>query len=125
MAKRALLFLTLLWLAGTTAGLSQSSTGPGATGVAAMPDGNAATLAITSIMVDKSELLEESAVRGIVSEYEGRTVSLQDLQRAVDAINQLYAEKGYITAKAILPPQEIRMAPSGFAWSKGALGMSY
>lgn len=91
MVKRALLLLLLLL-----------------TFCAASAVALAAGFTVTSIVVDQSELLDQAAIRNIVAEYEGKTVSLSDLQRAVDAINALYAKEKLITAKAILPPQEIK-----------------
>ncbi|NET56068.1 MAG: ShlB/FhaC/HecB family hemolysin secretion/activation protein [Symploca sp. SIO2E6] len=39
--------------------------------------------------------------------FEGRSVSLRDLQSVTDAIDQLYLDAGYITSSAVLADQEI------------------
>lgn len=62
---------------------------------------------VVSIVTDSSEILAEHEIRAITERLEGRTVGLDELQHAVDQINELYAEKGFITAKALLPAQTV------------------
>lgn len=38
----------------------------------------------------------------------GKQVTIDDLNRMIIEFNYVYATKGYVTAKAFLPPQEIK-----------------
>lgn len=74
----------------------------------AAPASTAKTIRIEQILIDRSDILPQAKIDAIISPLEGQTVSLADLQQAIDAINALYAERGQATARAILPPQTIR-----------------
>jgi len=43
----------------------------------------------------------------IKGKYAGKSIGLKEIYETVNSINELYAEKGYIVCRAILPPQEI------------------
>ena len=62
---------------------------------------------ISRIVTDRSEILADEEVRAIVSPLEGKEVSIRDLFATVEKINDLYRRKGYLTARAILPPQKV------------------
>lgn len=59
------------------------------------------------IDVPDSEILSADEIGAIVSRYEGREIELADLYELVAEINALYREKGFVTARALLPPQTI------------------
>lgn len=63
---------------------------------------------VKGFRVTPSEILTEAEIRAVLAPLEGRTVSLKDLFDAVAALNKLYADKHMPTARAFLPPQEIR-----------------
>lgn len=75
-------------------------------GAGTQSDG-ALTFFVKTIATDCSEILTEEEVRAVTGKLEGKAVGLDELQSAVDEINELYAEKGFVTARAILPPQTI------------------
>jgi hemolysin activation/secretion protein len=58
--------------------------------------------------IDHSELLADAELKQVLSPYEGRDVSLKELFEAVAKINKLYDAKNIKTARAILPPQEVK-----------------
>ena len=58
--------------------------------------------------IDHSDLLTDDELKQILSPYQGRDVSLKELFEAVSKINQLYDAKNIKTARAILPPQEVK-----------------
>ncbi len=64
-------------------------------------------IAVSKIIVNKSEILSDEELRTITKKYEGQEIGLKDLYQVVAEINALYKKKSYITAKAILPPQKI------------------
>lgn len=65
-------------------------------------------IAVKRFEVDASAILSEAQVRAVLAPYENRSVSLDDLFDAVAALNKLYDERQMPTARAVLPPQEIR-----------------
>lgn len=62
---------------------------------------------VSKIITNKSDILSESEIRTVTSQYEGQKIGISDLTEVVKKINKLYADKRYITAKAVLPPQKI------------------
>lgn len=54
-----------------------------------------------------SEILSAEELRARVAPLEGKEVALADLQQAVDGINAIYKERGVITARAVIPPQDL------------------
>ncbi|WP_071518590.1 ShlB/FhaC/HecB family hemolysin secretion/activation protein [Geitlerinema sp. PCC 9228] len=63
---------------------------------------------VRNIVVSGSTILSPEQIQNLVSAYENRTLSLQDLQQAADKITQYYIERDYITSRAILPDQVVR-----------------
>ena len=59
------------------------------------------------IVLNASSILSEDELSEIIKNYEQKNVSISDLQELVQEINQLYSEKGYITARAVLPQQRV------------------
>lgn len=62
---------------------------------------------INSIEVSPSEILTKEEINGVIGQYVGKNVFMSDIQSAINAINNLYAEKGYVTARAYLPEQTV------------------
>ena len=77
---------------------------------------------IRSIETDASEILSREEIRRILQDYEGRRASLADLFGIVDLFNDLYREKGFITARAILPPQQVKEGIVRIRLVEGRLG---
>lgn len=63
---------------------------------------------VSRFEIDHSELLTDVELKQVLSPYQGRDVSLKELFEAVAKINQLYDAKNIKTARAILPPQEVK-----------------
>jgi hemolysin activation/secretion protein len=66
-----------------------------------------AQIFVKKIVTDVSEILSDAEIAAVTAKYEGRSVDIQDLYRALQEINDLYTQKGFITAKAVLPPQKV------------------
>ncbi len=62
---------------------------------------------VNSIEVSPSEILTREEINGVIGQYVGRNVFMSDIQSAVNALNNLYAERGYVTARAYLPEQTV------------------
>lgn len=54
-----------------------------------------------------STLFTAEELQTLFAPYEGRDVSLSDLQALADRLTQQYLDRGYITSRAFVPPQTI------------------
>ncbi|NMB11636.1 MAG: ShlB/FhaC/HecB family hemolysin secretion/activation protein [Firmicutes bacterium] len=59
------------------------------------------------VIVNNSEILTEEEIQAIIDLVVGQEMSMEQLQAVIEQINELYREKSFITARAILPPQTI------------------
>lgn len=66
-----------------------------------------ATVVLRRIDFDASHFLNAAELDAIRSRYIGRRVDLAEIGLLVQAVNDLYAEKGQVTARAVLPPQKL------------------
>lgn len=64
---------------------------------------------VNSIEVAPSEILTKEEINKAIQSLVGRNVFIEDIQKAIDNINNLYAEKGFVTARAFLPEQTVEM----------------
>jgi len=62
---------------------------------------------INSVQLAPSEILTKEETDPIIQKLVGRNVFITDIQKVIDEINTLYADKGYVTAKAFLPEQTV------------------
>lgn len=58
--------------------------------------------------VDASEILSPQDIDGVLAPLRGQTVSLSELQVAVEGINALYEARRQLTARAVLPTQTVQ-----------------
>lgn len=56
---------------------------------------------------EKSAVLPAEKISAITAEYLNKNITINDLYKLVGRINELYANGGYITCKAFLPPQKV------------------
>lgn len=59
------------------------------------------------IVTNPSGILTPAEIARVLNRYRNRQVTLADLQRAVAGINQLYQKRGILTARAVLPRQQV------------------
>ncbi len=62
---------------------------------------------VNSIEVSPSEILTKEEINNIIQPLVGKNIFINDLQKAIDDINNLYAQKGFVTARAFLPEQTV------------------
>ena len=62
---------------------------------------------VNSIEVSPSEILTRDEINEIIGKYVGRNVFMSDIQDAINALNNIYAERGFVTARAYLPEQTV------------------
>ncbi|MGK7888300.1 MAG: ShlB/FhaC/HecB family hemolysin secretion/activation protein [Leptolyngbyaceae cyanobacterium] len=65
------------------------------------------TIDVESIQVLGSTIFDAADLAPILGPLEGRTVTVEALQQAADAITQLYLNQGYLNSRAILVEQEV------------------
>lgn len=66
-----------------------------------------ATLVLQRVDFTPSTLLPQADLDAIAASVVGRSVDLAAIQGVANAVNALYAERGFVTASAILPPQDL------------------
>ena len=62
---------------------------------------------ISTVEVSPSSILSRDEVNSVVSPLIGKNVYISDIKTAVEQINKLYAQKGFVTARAFLPEQAV------------------
>ena len=62
---------------------------------------------VNSVEVSPSEILTKEEIDNIIRPLIGKNVFIGDITSVVNQINQLYASKGFVTAKAFLPEQTV------------------
>ncbi|HUX67500.1 MAG TPA: POTRA domain-containing protein [Terriglobales bacterium] len=62
---------------------------------------------LNHIATNASAILTPAQIASVTDRYRNREVTLADLQRAVVELNRLYAKQGIITARAVLPRQQV------------------
>jgi len=73
-----------------------------------LPDaGTGASVFVSNILVEGSTIYSDDRLNEVVSGFEGRELTLEELQAAADAVTQIYLNDGYITTRAVLVDQEI------------------
>jgi hemolysin activation/secretion protein len=70
-----------------------------------IPEGEKAL--ITTIHVTNNTILSNEEINKITYPFEGQTMSLRDMQKVADLITDKYRSKGFITSRAVLPPQQV------------------
>jgi hemolysin activation/secretion protein len=71
----------------------------------ALPPGE--KVLINKIVVEGVTLISEADVKKVTSKYEGKELTLLEMQKVADEITALYRNQGYATSRAYLPPQTI------------------
>ena len=77
---------------------------------------------VNSIEVAPSEILTKEEINKIVQPLVGRNVFIEDIQKVIDGINNMYAEKGFVTARAFLPEQTVENGHIYIALTESKIG---
>ena len=77
---------------------------------------------VNSIEVAPSEILTKEEINKAIQSLVGRNVFIEDIQKAIDNINNLYAEKGFVTARAFLPEQTVENGHIYIALTESKIG---
>ena len=65
------------------------------------------SFAVSDFKIIGSTILSPQDLESIAQSIPHKTATLADLNQATDAITQLYAQRGFATSRAILPPQKL------------------
>ena len=68
--------------------------------------GNQKTL-INKIIVIGNTILPESEINAIIQPFEGKELTVTDMQKAADLITDAFRKRGFITTRAVIPPQKV------------------
>lgn len=74
------------------------------------PEREGEKILIKKIVVENVTLISQDEIEEIVSPFEGKKLSLKDMQKVADLITEAYRKKGYVTSRAYIPPQTIKNA---------------
>lgn len=87
-----------------------------------LPDEPTQKIPLQKILVLGSTILTPEEINAIIGPLEGRLVTLSELRQVADTITEIYLERGYITSRAILPPQTITEGVVEIQVLEGILG---
>ncbi|WP_158816266.1 ShlB/FhaC/HecB family hemolysin secretion/activation protein [Methylocapsa sp. S129] len=93
---------------------------PSAQGNVVIPGGP--TFVLRGVVLDKSQFLSQQELDAITAKYVGTRVDIAGIQRMLKEINDLYAQKGIVTAAAYLPPQKLKSGIVQIKIVEGRLG---
>ena len=77
---------------------------------------------VKSIEVAPSEILSKEEIDKITRSVVGKNVYIEDLQKVIDQINNAYAAKGFVTARAYLPEQTVENGNIYIALTESKIG---
>lgn len=63
---------------------------------------------VNSVEVSPSQILTKEEIDEIVKPLIGKNVYISDIKAVVEKINRVYAERGFVTARAFLPEQTVQ-----------------
>lgn len=70
-------------------------------------DENAPCIDVSLITVQGATVIDEDKIDEVTKSYIARCLSLQDINRLIADVSNLYLDKGYITSRAFVQPQKI------------------
>lgn len=62
---------------------------------------------INKVIVEEATLITADDIKKVTSKYEGKELTLSEMQKVVDAVTDIYRSKGFATSRAYLPVQTI------------------
>jgi len=77
---------------------------------------------VKKITVIGVTFFKDEEIRKIVAPYEGKELTLKEMQKVADLITELYRSKGYITSRAYIPPQKVESGVLEIRVLEGKMG---
>lgn len=88
-----------------------------------LPPRGGPTVLLHSVTIGPSSVfLSEAELKAIAMKYRGQRVDFSQISELVRDVNDLYAEKGIVTAAAVLPPQNLNAGNLQIRLVEGQLG---
>jgi len=86
------------------------------------PKGAEVKVRVTEIRFSGNTVFKKKELRKVVASALGKELTLRELNEVAGLVSEYYVGKGYIMARAYLPPQEIRKGVVEIAILEGELG---
>ena len=80
-----------------------------------------ASITVNNFEITGSTVFSPEELQNVVSDYQGRPLSLSELFQVRSAITKLYTESGYVNSGAYIPPQELEGGTVTIAVLEGKL----
>lgn len=80
------------------------------------------TFVLKGVVFSDSALLPKADLAAIAGAYVGKPVDLAALQTLANKVNTLYADRGFVTASAVLPPQDLASGTLQVSLIEGKVG---
>lgn len=95
-----------------------------ATELATQTEGSAEDLRfdITGYTVEGATLLNKDEIDAVVAPFAGKSKDFSDVQRALEAVEELYAKRGFSAVQLLLPEQELEKGAVLFQAIEGKFG---
>jgi len=77
---------------------------------------------VQKIQVVGSTILSQDEINALIKPFEGRSSTLEQLKQIADKITEIYLNRGYITSRAVLPPQTLTAGVVEIQVLEGKLG---
>ena len=77
---------------------------------------------IKAVKVSESKILSDYEIQSFVNPIIGKYITYDELQEVVNNINYTYATRGYLTAKAYIPPQKLEDHTIQISLMEGTVG---
>ena len=87
-----------------------------------IPEEEGERVLIKKIIVEGVTRILNADIKKITAEFEGKELSLKDMQKVADLITDEYRKKGYLTSRAYIPPQKIKEGTLTIRVVEGKLG---
>lgn len=87
-----------------------------------VPNPEKMSFVIKEIRFTKSDILSEGELEAVALDFQGKELGLEDLKTVAARVNELYKAKGIITAKAMVPRQNISPGVATIQLVEGRLG---
>ncbi len=65
------------------------------------------TFEVREIRITGNTVIKETELKSLVASYEGKEITLEEIEKGVELIQTYYRDRGYILAQVYLPAQEI------------------
>lgn len=121
-AGLSLFLLSVFFLAPATQAVELPASGVAATTSVIEEAPALIRFAIDSFIVDDAKLITQSEFNTVVAPFMGKDKDFSDVQRALEAVEELYASRGYSAVHVLLPEQELEAGTVHFQVIEGHYG---